>query len=416
MWSRPIPRFSPTFSPLELRATLRSALPGGAGTVCEFESSFASYIGAKNAVMTSSARVGLYLLLEAWGLEPGDEVLIPSLTYFAIPSVVLALGLKPVFVDVGRDTYVIDPEDLERKVGPRAKVIIPTHLYGFPCDMVAVRDVASRHGLRVVEDVAQATGARFGGKPVGSFGDASYYTFGLTKNITTLKGAMITTDDDELAAKVRSRVEAGIRLGFRSLIKEAAVGTAMMAVTRPWLFPFTLYPFIRVQGVVGRDYLEEAFGEPQVRYDDVPGWFFTTSPGDTQAAVGLRQLVRIDGLNALRASHGSYLLEHLSNGDGYILPKLVATGEPVFMSFPLQVPDPEDVKARLLVEGVDTARGYMSSCADMEIYSGRVGGEGQCPNALAIEKQILHIPVHPNLSRADLGHLVEAVRRATNPK
>ena len=415
MWSHPIPRFSPTFSPVELRAVLRSSLRGGAGTVGEFEDAFASYIGAPHAVMVSSARVGLYLLLEAWGFQPGDEILIPSLTYFAIPSVVLARGLKPVFVDVGRDTYVIDPSDLERKIGPRTKAIIPTHLYGLPCDMKAVCEIASRHGLKVIEDVAQATGARFGGKPVGSYGDAAYYTFGLTKNITTLKGAMITTGDAAIAAAVRRRVEEGARLGPKPLMKEAAIGTAMMAITRPWIFPFTLYPFIRLQGAMGRDYLEEAFGEPQVRYDEVPPWFFSSSPGDVQAAVGLRQLERIDGLNALRASHGRYLLDHLGHGQGYRLPRLIPTGEPIFMSFPIQVADPEGVKARLLAEGVDTARGYMSSCADMELYRGRVGGEGACPNAAAIEREILHIPVHPNLSRKDLGHLVEAVRRATLP-
>lgn len=413
MWSRPIPRFSPTFSPIELRAALRSAAGGGAGTVEAFEAAFAQYIGVPHAVMAPSARVGLFLLLEAWGFSPGDEILIPSLTYFAIPSVVLAAGLRPVFVDVGRDTFVIDPEDLEGKIGPRSRAIIPTHLYGLPCDMAAVGDVARRHGLKVIEDVAQATGARFGGQPVGRFGDAAYYTFGLTKNITTLKGAMVTTGDAEIAAKVRDRVTAGERLGSRPLLKEAAVGTAMMMITRPWIFPFTLYPLIRAQGLMGRDLLEEAFGEPMVRYDEVPSWFFSSAPGDMQAAVGLRQLERIDGLNALRASHGRYLLEHLGHGQGYRLPQLIPGGEPIFMSFPIQVADPEGVKARLLAEGVDTARGYMRSCADMELYSGRVGGEGECPNAAAIEREILHIPVHPNLSRGDLSHLVEAVRRAT---
>lgn len=415
MLSRPIPRFSPTFSPVELGAVVRSALGRPPGTVADFEAAFTRYVGASHGVMVPSARVGLYLLLEAWGLEPGDEVLLPSLTYFAIPSVVLALGLTPVFVDVGRDTYVMDPQDLAAKIGPRSKVVIPTHLYGLPCDMDAIMRIARERGLKVVEDVAQATGARFGGRPLGSFGDAAYYTFGLTKNITTLKGAMVSTGDRELAERVRARVAAMSSVATRPLLKEAAVGTAMMLVTRPWIFPFSLYPLIRAQGLAGRDVLEEAFGEPEVLYDEIPSWFFSSAPGDLQAAVGLKQLERIEGLNSLRASHGRWLLEHLAHATGFRLPKIVPRGEPIFMSFPIQVADPEAVKARLLQEGVDSARGYMRDTSTHALYRGRGRGEGTCPNASAIEREILHIPVHPNLSKGDLSHLAEAVRRATGP-
>lgn len=413
MLSRPIPRFSPTFSPLELREVFRSLSPKGAGSVSEFEAAFSSYIGTKHAVMTSSARVSFYLLLEAWGLGPGDEILIPAWTYFAVPSAAMALGVKPVFVDVGIDTYVMDPEDLARKITPRSKVIVPTHLYGLPCDMSTILDIARAHKLKVVEDVAQATGARYDGKRLGSFGDAAYYTFGLTKNITTLKGAMVTTNDEELDQAIRQRMADAAPACRKDLLKEAAVGTAMMMVTRPWFYPFSLYPLMRLQGRMGRDYLEEGFGEAVVRYDEPPSWFFSGSPVDLQASVGLKQLSRLEGLNSARSANGRYLMEHLAHAQGFIKPKLVPKGEPIFMSFPIQVEDPEAVKAKLLSMGVDTARGYMQDCSNAEIYKGRVGGEGTCPNAAQIHAQILHIPVHPNLSRADLSHIVEAVRRAT---
>lgn len=412
MWARPIPRFSPTFSPRELRAAVRSFLPAATVHVADFERAFADYIGVGHAVMVPSARMGVYLLLQAWGIKPGDEVLLPSLTYFSVPSIMVSLGVKPVFVDVGRNSYLMDPADLERKITSRSVAAVPTHLYGLPCDMDPILAICRKSGLKVIEDVAQATGARYKGQRVGSFGDASYYTFGLTKNITTLQGGMLTTSDDALAAKLREITHSHTPLAKKPLVKDTMVGAAMMMITRPWIYPFTLHPMMLVQGRMGHDYLEAAFGEPEVLYEEVPDWFFHSAPTPTQAAVGLAQLQRIDGLNGLRAHHGRYLLEHLAHADGMILPRLVSGAEPIFMSFPIQVNDVKRVQAHLLAEGVDTARGYMKDCSTLPIFAGKVGGSGTCPNAKKIEEQILHLPVHPNLSRGDLSHLVEAARRA----
>ncbi len=407
-----VPRFSPSFSVVELGAALKALAVGDdRGKVEAFEHAFARYIGVKHAVMVGSARMGAYLVMKGWGLEPGDEVMLPGFTYFSIPSILLPLGIRPVFVDVDPGTFLMDPEDFERKLTGRTRVVVPTHLYGFPCAMDPILKAAWGAGVKVLEDCAQATGARYHGKRVGSFGDAAYYTFGLTKNITTLKGGMVTTDDDDLAEFLHREMARRDRTPLEPLVKELAVGVAMMAVTDPRVYPFTLHPVVRrLHGWTGRDILHDLFEEAPVLYEEEPGWFRTSNARAVQAAVGLVQLSRIDRLNGMRTAHGRFLLEHLSHVSGLEVPRFVSGAEPIFMSFPIRVSDPGAVAKRLLDRGIDSTRGYMSDCSRLPILQGKVTGE--CPHAAEVERQILHIPVHPNLTRRDLNHVAEAVRQA----
>ena len=201
-----IPRFSPSFTPAEALLSARYLLREGPDdeVVTKFEQEFASYIGARHAVMVPSARYGFYLLLRALGIGEGDEVIVPAMTYFAIPAMVPLTGAKPVFADIGLRTHVLDPEAFEAAITERTKAVVPTHLFGTPCDMDAINAIAKRHNITVIEDCAQSTGARYKMRRVGNLGDCAYYTFGLTKNITTLSGAMITTDDAAVADSVRT--------------------------------------------------------------------------------------------------------------------------------------------------------------------------------------------------------------------
>ncbi len=406
-----VPRFSPSFSPLELGAALRALAAADDTKVRAFEQAFAQYIGVRHAIMVGSARMGAFLVLKGWGLEPGDEVLVPGFTYFSIPSIMVALGVKPVFVDIDPDTYVMDPDDLERKITPRSRVVVPTHLYGFPCPMDRILKIAWRAGLKVLEDCAQATGARSHGKRLGSFGDAAYYTFGLTKNITTLKGGMVTTDDDDLAEFLAGEMARCSRLPLKPLVKEIGVGVAMMVVTDPRVYPFTLHPVVgRLTRWTGKDVLHDVFEEKAVLYEAEPKWFRNSGARGVQAAVGLVQLNRIDRLNGMRAAHGRFLLEHLSHAEGLRVPRFSPGAEPIFMSFPIQVPNPTAVASRMLDRGIDTTRGYMCDCSTLPLFEGKARGD--CPNAGRVERQILHIPVHPNLGPDALRHIVEAARQS----
>lgn len=168
-----------------------------------FEKAFAEFCGSKHAIAANNGTTALHLALVALGLQPEDEVIIPTVTYIATANAVRYCGATPVLVDVCADTMNIDPADIERKITARTRGIIPVHLYGHPADMNAISDIAARHGLWVLEDAAEAHGAMVNGKRVGSIGKCATFSFFGNKIITTGEGGMVTTDDDDLAAKLR---------------------------------------------------------------------------------------------------------------------------------------------------------------------------------------------------------------------
>lgn len=169
----------------------------------EFETRFAEFCGVKHAIATNNGTTALHLALVALGLEPGDEVIVPTVTYIATANAVRYCGATPVLVDVGASTLNIDPAAIEAKITPRTRGIIPVHLYGHPADMDAINEIASRHGLWVVEDAAEAHGAEVRGRRVGGLGTCATFSFFGNKIITTGEGGMVTTNDDELAEKLR---------------------------------------------------------------------------------------------------------------------------------------------------------------------------------------------------------------------
>ncbi len=406
-----IPRFSPSFSPAEAFVSARTLLrkPADPEVVADFERTFARFIGAKHAVMTPSARYAFYLILRALGIEAGDEVVVPALTYFAIPSMAAAVGIRPVFADVGLRTHVLDPAAFEAAITPKTKAVVPTHLYGTPCDMEPIVAIARKHGLKVIEDCAQSTGARYKGVRAGNLGDVSYYTFGLTKNITTLSGAMITTNDDAVAAHVRAAMEATTYGPMERAAKEAMTGLAMMFATHPYLYPWTLHPAIVLGNKLGSDPLHERFGEAEVRYDGVPTSFQKARPRAVQAAVGLKQLERIEALNGARIRNGRALDDALANVAGILTPEYPAGAEPIYMSFVIHHPRRAELMAALRRRGVDTTVGYMSDCSDHVLFPEHRRPQ---PNAAVIVRDQLHLPVHPRMDDRDTRHIAEAVRQA----
>ncbi len=204
----PIPFYRPDVTEAEISEvveTLRSGWLTMGPKTRQFEEAFAERVGADNAIAVSSATAGLHLSLDAMNLEPGDEVLIPTITFASTGATVIHAGCTPVLVDCEVDTLNLDVEDAARKCGPRTKAIVPVHLAGHPCDMDAVQALATERGLRVMEDAAHAIPASYRGRMVGSMSDSTVFSFYATKNLTTGEGGMITTPDAELAERMRMR-------------------------------------------------------------------------------------------------------------------------------------------------------------------------------------------------------------------
>ena len=205
----------------------------------EFEGKFADYLGVKHATTTSNGTVALHLALLALGIKPGDEVIVPTFTYVASVNTIAYIGAIPVFADSKADTWQLDPEDVLKKITPKTKAIMPVHLYGQPCDMKAICQIAQKHKLLIVEDCAEAFGSKVDNKYVGSFGDAAAFSFFGNKTITTGEGGMVITNDRavyERAANLKSQGLAGgreywhdvIGYNFRMTNIAAAIGLAQL--------------------------------------------------------------------------------------------------------------------------------------------------------------------------------------------
>ncbi len=205
----------------------------------DFERMMKDLTGSKHAVAYANGTLALYSMLIAVGIKPGDEVLVPDLTFIATSNAVILVGAKPVFVDVDRKTFGIDISDAEKKLTGRTKAIMPVHLYGMSADMDGILNFAKKHGLKVVEDAAQAVGVKFNGKQCGTFGDVGMISFYGNKTITTAEGAVILTESDSIAESVyrlknHGRKEKGIfihdQIGFNFSFNDvlAAIGVAQM--------------------------------------------------------------------------------------------------------------------------------------------------------------------------------------------
>ena len=241
--------------------TLKSGwLTTGAKTK-QFEEAFARYLGVHHAIAVNSCTAALHLALEAVGVEEGDEVIVPSMTFTATAEVVLYFKAKPVLVDCLPDTLNIDPDQIERAITAKTKAIIPVHFGGQPCDMAAILDIARRHNLYVIEDAAHALPANYRQQSVGSIGDITCFSFYATKTITTGEGGMATTNNPEWATRMRMMSLHGI--SHDAWKRYAKEGSWYYEVVRPGF----KYNLTDIAAAIGIEQLRkcDAFGAARKR-------------------------------------------------------------------------------------------------------------------------------------------------------
>jgi perosamine synthetase len=237
----------PSLGPEEIQAVEEVFGSGwlGMGTVTrDFEEALERYLGCKHVVAVNTGTSALHIALSAFGIGPGDEVVVPSITFAASVQAILATGATPVFCDVDAETALADVADVARRITPRTRAVMPVHLYGSPCDMDALLAVAARHGIAVIEDAAHAFGSTSAGRRIGSFGDATCFSFDPIKAITCGEGGAVALADDARADVIRRRRALGIApepgaSGHREVTSEgfryhmsdfcAAIGLAQLA-------------------------------------------------------------------------------------------------------------------------------------------------------------------------------------------
>lgn len=327
----------------------------------DFESAFADYCGVKHAVACNNGTTALHLALVAMGIGPGDEVIVPSLTYIASANAVTYCGATPVFVDNETRAFNIDPAAIEALITPRTRAIMPVHLYGHPADMDPINEIARRHGLKVIEDAAEAVGGQYKGRMTGALGDAGVFSFFGNKIITTGEGGMITTDDDELAAKLR------------------------------------LY---RGQGM-----------DPERRY-----WFqvvgYNYRMTNIQAAIGLAQLERVDHHLAARRRVADLYDRALARlGNRLILPVTESWARHVFWMYTVQLGEGaaksrDQVILELDALGIET-RPVFHPMHVLPPYQHLPSAPS--PNADLVSSRGLNLPTHGLLTEADIERICGAL-------
>jgi dTDP-4-amino-4,6-dideoxygalactose transaminase len=344
----------------------------------EFEEKWAEYIGTDYAVAVTNGTTAIQLVLKALGLEPGDEVIVPSLTFGSTATAVVHQGGVPVFSDIDRELYTLDHTDLERCLSDETFAVMPVHLYGHPAEMDEIRDFADAHGLYVIEDAAQAHGASYKVKKVGSLGDVGCFSFYATKNITTGEGGIITTDNEAVAKNLR---------------------------------------MLRSHGMADRD------------THVTLGYNYRMS--DLNGAIGTAQVDRLERFNRRRREISERLLTELDDLD-WLKPATVRDYvDHAYFWAPFEVQEHrigmtgKEVWAGLKQRGVETRHRYNIPLYDQPVFTKHRGFNSDfpwsanpndhnydlsLPNVEEVVGSMIGLPNHPGLEPEDIDYVIETIR------
>ncbi|MFK0376743.1 DegT/DnrJ/EryC1/StrS family aminotransferase [Pandoraea sp. NPDC090278] len=345
----------------ELTQTMVSVLNSGwyilGQEVRAFESEFANYCGVEHAIGVSNGLDALHLILRAYDIGPGDEVIVPSNTYIATWLAVTYAGATPVPVEPDEATYNIDPAKIEAAITSKTKAILAVHLYGQTADMDPINAIAKRHGLKVIEDAAQAHGATYKGKKAGALGDAAGFSFYPGKNLGALGDAGgVTTNDPALAEKVRLLLN---------------------------------------------------YGSSKKYHNEVKG--FNCRLDEMQAAILRKKLTYLDAENQKRREVADVYLDALSKSGHLILPKTLSTCESVFHIFAVRFNDRDRLQAKLAEKQIGTIIHYPIPPHLQEAYRDLNLEKGSLPISERIHETILSIPMSPVLTAEEAKYVAASI-------
>jgi perosamine synthetase len=367
--SRFVPVAAPVIDERDVRyvsdAVESTRVSGSGEYIDRFERGFADYCGVRNGIAVSNGTAALHLLLHGLGIGAGDEVVMPDLSFVATAHATLQAGAEPVFVDVEPDTFCLDPGAVERALSPRTRAIVAVHLYGHPADMDALWGLARPRGLPLLEDAAQAHGATLGGRRAGSMGLAGVFSFYGNKVITTGEGGFITTDDDQVAERLR--------------------------------------------------FLEDHAMMPGRRYHHTePAFNYRMT--NLQAALGVAQLERIDEFIARKRDIAEWYREALAGTDGVSIGGArPGCGHVYWMTCALLsegvAASVDTVCERLKKRGIDSRPFFvpMSQLPHLSRYRA-VGARGDgCPVSASLSQRGFNLPSGAGLERADVARAAAAL-------
>lgn len=402
-----IPSFRPSISFQELSRAFVSVLFRNSNFQKkeEFEGKLAEYLNVKHAICAPSGRWALYFILKSLNLKQGDEVIIPAFTYFAVPAAIIKLGLRPVFVDICPENLNIDVKKIEENITDKTRVIIPTYLCGFTSNIDEIVNIAKKYNIKVIEDCAQSLGAEYKNKKSGSWGDASYFTFGVTKNFTTLGAGMVAGNDEELANTIRKNLEGIQPTNKITLFFNILKAYIMKFATSSKIFPFAYFA-LRIFSYFQIDFIGIIFREKETLLHNVCS---KGSLSSCQAELGIEQLKDLDRKNGLRMKIGLQLYESLKKVSNIRIPSLDEEAKNIFSGCPIFVKDKMRLKKALLNLGIDVSSGYMQNCAGLEVFK---DFRKMCANSARAEEEILYLPAFLELGKTELEFIEKKLKQA----
>ena len=364
--------------------------------VAAFERAFREHVGSAHALATASGREALLTILDALGLRPGDELILPAYTLGELLPLIAARGIVCVAADIDADTLNVTPASVAARIGPRTAAILVDHLFGAPCDIEAFVALAARHGLALIEDCAHAAGAAVGARRVGGFGHAALFSLEVSKGVPTFGGGVLATSDVSVAERARALLADRPRRRAPALKKAALKCVEELAVRSP------LYAVAARLMFGGGDAFERAYRRahdglraPALAYSGL------------QARIGLRRLAALDARNESLNARAGELAAMLP--PGFSMPSRARHGTPAFYNFAVRW-DGDIAYLRRAAQrtGLDLAiRGeIVDDCAALL-------GQADCPNAAAAYASIVQLPLHDGADVARIAaRLAAAVRRS----
>jgi len=376
--------------------------------IAEFERAFAARLGAERAVATSYGRMGFYYILKALDLPPGSEIIFPSMTFWVVPEIARLCGLKVVFADIDPETYGLDPVEFERAITPRTRAVVPTHLFGLPCDMDAIGEIARRHNLAVIEDCAHTLGATYRGKAAGTFGDASFFSFQTLKPLNTYGGGMAVMNDAALGARVAALAAAEPWPSEKTVTKRLFSGRLQRVFTRPAVFSWTLFPILWTWSWTNSD--SDIYVWEKVRPLNPLPADYRERYSNVQAVLGLESLKHLDEWTRQTQDHARFMSDALSGLPGVQVPAIPPGRTHVFYQYCLQVScDRTRLLNRALRHGVDLEMRHVDVCAHIEMFGdARITAPGAEQAAEAVQ-----VPVYSLLTDEQVRRVADVIRKLT---
>jgi perosamine synthetase len=370
-----------------------------------FEEQFAHCHGVDHAVTSSYGRMAFYNILRALDFPPGSEVIFPALTFWVVPEIARTCGLRPVFVDIEAGTFNIDPRLIERAVTPRTRAVVPTHLYGQPCDMDPVMEIARKFNLKVIEDCAHSLGATYHGRRTGTLGDAAFFSFQMLKGLNTYGGGMAITQDVHLAGRIRKIAEAEPWPSVSEVMKRIRLGEIQRAMISPPGFSFGLFVGFYLGSFLGGGDLSRFLWETIRPLTPLPA-SYRRRYSNAQAIIGLQGLEHLDALNSRCRANALQLTRGLRNIPSIATPAYVGHTVPVFYQYCIRSSKPQELSRRAIRRGIDIEVMHVDICNALPLFHEYAS---HCPVAESTENT-LQLPVYARLQPDQIDRIVQVIR------